>query len=68
MTKTIKTDMMTYDGLRVYDLDPQSSELWVVAGPDDWTPAQLEEIDTDNLPTGFRWVDGAEWERLQAAR
>lgn len=52
----------TKDGLTVYDLDPQASELWVVAGPAGVDP---KTIDTDNLPEGFRWVSSDEWEELQ---
>ena len=42
-----------------YDLDPQASELWVVEGPAGW---DVEELDPDNLPDGFRWVTAQEWE------
>lgn len=52
----------TLDGLRVYDLDPASSELWAVAGPAGIDP---RTIDWDNLPAGFRWVTDAEWAALQ---
>lgn len=52
----------TKDGLTIYDLDPQASELWVVAGPAGIDP---KTIDTDNLPDGFRWVEAEEWEELQ---
>ena len=57
----IKTNLRTTDGLAVYDLDPLASDLWVVAGPDGHT----EQIDTDNLPDGFRWVTNEEWASLQ---
>lgn len=59
----IKTKYKTADGLTVYDLDPNAAELWVVAGPD----GHVGEIDPDDLPEGFRWVDGSEWEALQDA-
>lgn len=60
----IKTNYKTtVDNLTVYDLDPQASELWVVAGPDGF----VGEIDPDDLPEGFRWVTGEEWEALQDA-
>lgn len=59
----IKTKYKTADGLTVYDIDPQAAELWVVAGPDGHTG----EIDPDDLPEGFRWVTGEEWEALQHA-
>ena len=49
------------DNLAIYDLAPNASELWVVAGPDGFEG----EIDTDSLPEGFRWVTGDEWEALQ---
>jgi hypothetical protein len=45
----------------VYDLDPQASELWAVAGPAGVDP---RTIDPDALPAGFRWVDDAEWTTL----
>ena len=48
------------DNLAIYDLDPQASELWVVAGPDGF----VGEIDPGDLPDGFRWVTGEEWEVL----
>ena len=60
--KAIKTEYKTNDGLAVYDLDPQSSDLWVVAGPDGFNP---KAIDSDNLPDGFRWVTADEWELIQ---
>jgi hypothetical protein len=57
MTKTTK------DGLTIYDLQPQASELCVVAGPIGYS---VDEIDMDALPEGFRWVTAQEWEELQA--
>ena len=63
-TRPIKTVYKTIDGLCVYDLDPQSSELWVVAGPDVPRP---ELIDPDDLPEGFRWITNEEWEQIQTA-
>lgn len=62
--KARATDMTTHDGLRVYDLDPQASELWAVAGPDGVDPTT---IDPDDLPDSFRWVDNDEWETLANA-
>lgn len=58
----IKTGLMTADGLFVYDLDPQASELWTVAGPDGVDPTS---IDIDDLPAGFRFVTEYEWQSLQ---
>ena len=58
----VKTNYKTCDGLTIYDLDPQSSELWAVAGPDGVDP---RTIDPDNLPEGFRWVESEEWEAQQ---
>jgi hypothetical protein len=55
------TDYTTTDGLRVYDLDPQAGDLWAVAGPDGHDP---REIDVDDLPQGWRWVDEDEWSSL----
>jgi len=54
----------TKDGLTIYDIDPSSSELWVVAGPAGY---KVSQIDADDLPEGFRWVTNEEWEELQAA-
>ena len=54
--------MKTKDGLTVYDLDPQASELWAVAGPEGY---QISDIDPENLPDGFRWVSENEWQELQ---
>lgn len=55
--------LITKDGLTVYDLDPQASELWAVAGPAGY---DIKSIDPDNLPPGFRWVDNDEWADLQS--
>lgn len=59
---TSENTMKTKDGLQVYDLDPQAAELWVVAGPAGWN---VQDIDPDNLPEGFRWVSDEEWSELQ---
>lgn len=56
-----KTNFTTLDGLTVYDLSPQASDLWAVAGPDGVDP---QTIDPDSLPDGFRWVENSEWEAL----
>lgn len=61
MTKAIKTNKKTSDGLTVYDLDPNASELWVVAGPSGFDPCT---IDPECLPKGFRWVTSDEWEEI----
>ena len=42
--------MLTKDGLTIYDLDPNASELWAVAGPEGY---DVKAIDPDNLPPGF---------------
>jgi hypothetical protein len=55
------THFITADGLTVYDLSPQSSELCAVAGP----AGRVDPIDMDDLPEGFRWVTDHEWESLQ---
>jgi hypothetical protein len=56
-----RTSHVTAHGEAVYDLDPQASELWVVAGPAGIDPAS---IDPDDLPDGCRWVNGDEWEQM----
>jgi hypothetical protein len=56
-----KSTLTTKDGLTVYDLDPQASELWAVAGPAGFSKSDL---DPDNLPDGFRWVTAEEWQEL----
>lgn len=53
--------LKTADGLEIYDLDPQASELWVVAGPE----GHGGIIDPDDPPEGFRWVTEEEWQSLQ---
>jgi len=62
--RPVKTVYKTTDGLCVYDLDPQASELWVVAGLD---IARPELIDPDDLPEGFRWITNEEWEQIQTS-
>lgn len=56
-----KTNLITDDGLAVYDLDPHCSGLIAVAGPHGYEP---ESIIPFALPPGFRWVDASEWSRL----
>lgn len=56
---------VTKDGLTIYDLDPNASELWVVAGPAGY---DVSTINADCLPEGFRWVDDSEWAELQNDR
>jgi hypothetical protein len=55
------TAFTTADGLRVYDLCPQSPDMVAVAGPDGIDP---RGIDADYLPEGFRWVTDDEWAEL----
>lgn len=62
---TGKAPLYGRDGLRLYDLDPAASQLWVVAGPDGW---KVEDIDPDNLPAGFRWVPDEEWQFANSRR
>ena len=59
------TNLTTRDGLRVYDLDTQASELWAVAGPAGYN---VNAIDAKFLPDGFRWVSDAEWAALNGDR
>lgn len=61
--KAFQTNKTTKDGLFIYDLAPQASELWAVAGPAGFDPST---IDTDNLPAGFRWVEAWEFNEPQA--
>lgn len=62
MTTRRTTELITDDGLRVYDVDVHSTTgLWAVAGPDNFN---LSKFDPDDLPPGFRWVDAEEWSRL----
>lgn len=42
-----------------YDLDPFDGQLWVAEGPAGYQP---EELDPQELPQGFRWVDTEEWD------
>ena len=63
-SRTTRTELVTHDGLRVYDLVPLAVDLWAVAGPDGVDPAT---IDPDALPDGFRWLEDDEWPRLNAA-
>jgi hypothetical protein len=61
MNNRRKTSLITDDGLSVYDLDVNASELCVVAGPHG---CDVMSIDPDDLPSGFRWIENEEWERL----
>jgi hypothetical protein len=61
----VATHWTTTDGLAIYDLDPLSAEMWALAGPAGHDP---KTIDTDDLPEGFRWVEGDEWEELGKLR
>ena len=63
-SRPTRTELVTHDGLRVYDLVPLAVDLWAVAGPDGVDPAT---IDPDALPDGCRWLDDDEWPRLNAA-
>ena len=56
-----ETGLTTDDGLKVYDLTPQSGDLVAVAGPSGVDPST---IDPDALPNGFRWVQYSEWAEL----
>lgn len=56
---------MTIDTTTYYDLDPHASELWVVAGPPGY---DVDDLDPDNLPEGFRWVEDGEWQDAQDAQ
>lgn len=55
------TNLTTRDGLRVYDLDTQAGELWAVAGPAGY---DVNAIDPEFIPDGFRWVSDDEWAAL----
>lgn len=59
--RAIETTITTQDGLRAYDLDPQSPELLTIAGPCGCDPTM---IDFDDLPLGFRIIGVDEWEQL----
>jgi len=61
---TIKETSMKTEHDTWYDLDPESADLHVVAGP---AGARVEDIDPDNLPAGFRWVEDGEWEAHHAS-
>lgn len=57
----IKTDQTTADGLTIYNVIPEDSRLWLIAGPN--VDAESIEIDdVDNLPLGFRWLSEDETE------
>jgi hypothetical protein len=57
----VKTDILTQDNLRVYNLDPKATQIVAVAGPDGHDP---EKLRADHLPPGFRRIDADEWEKL----
>jgi hypothetical protein len=59
--RAIETNIITQDGLRAYDLEPQSPELLTVAGPSGVDCCELDFLD---LPAGFRRIDVDEWEEL----
>ena len=57
----VRTRLLTQDNLRVYDLNPQATEVIAVAGPDGHDP---DKLDIEQLPAGFRRIDVEEWEEL----
>lgn len=60
----VRTDRVTANGERVYDLAPLASDLWAIAGPDGLDPTT---VDSDHLPAGYRWVEDEEWSDLEYA-
>lgn len=57
----IVTNLKTKEGERVYDLEPLSGELCVIAGPEGLDPTGINQY---QLPAGYRWVESEEWEYL----
>lgn len=55
-----RTKYKTADGLRIYDLEPLTLDIFAVAGPD-WKDPR--SIDGEDLPEGFRWITNDEWEK-----
>ena len=47
------------DRLRIYDLEPLSSDLRCIAGPDNLDP---RFVDPEDLPTDCRWITDDEWQ------
>lgn len=56
----VKTDLVTKNGERIYDLDPLASDLWAIAGPDGLDPNTVS-VTWDDLPDGYRWLSDEEW-------
>lgn len=57
-----KTAYTTVNCLRIYDLRPQETGLpWALAGPDKPFEMDPSEVDLDNLPPGWRFIDSLEW-------
>ena len=64
----VRTDWVTANGERVYDLEPLAwdygtdglcyGDLWAIAGPDGLDPTM---VDSDHLPAGYHWVESEEW-------
>ena len=47
------------DRMRIYDLEPLSSDLRCIAGPDNLDP---RFVDPEDLPTDCRWITDDEWQ------
>ena len=56
------TPLRTRDDLVIYDLEPNSSALWAIAGPVGIDPRY---VNPDELPSSCRWLGADEWEDAQ---
>ena len=60
----VKTNQKTADGMTIYNVIPEDTQLWLIAGPD--VDAESIEInDVDSLPLGFRWLSEDETELFE---
>ena len=58
--RAIRSEFRTVeDRLRIYDLEPLSSDLRCIAGPDNLDP---RFVDPEDLPTDCRWITDDEWQ------
>jgi hypothetical protein len=66
-----RVNNLDYSGIFIYDLNPNSSDLMAIVGPES-IDANMVEYDAENhetmLPDGFRWLTNDEWATIQSGK